>query len=159
VQPDAGTQPAALAVAVPQLTPPPSAAPAQPAPGAAAVAGAASASAAAIESAVSGQRAGALPVNPLTAAGVVSTAAVTAASASTATPWQAASGSANTCSHRFELCSADADCCALGAGRAFCMWSASLVEYDPTAPDNMRLVGSGVQFCGQAGDGHIVPGR
>ena len=104
--------------------------------------------------------AGAQPValNPLTASGAAVTPTPTVATP-TPTVWRAAaeSGSDDACVHRFEPCGSDADCCQVKGAAAFCLWSTSLVEYDPTAPNDMRLVGSGSRFCGGSGDGHFVP--
>ena len=104
--------------------------------------------------------AGVQPValNPLTASGAAVTPTPTVATP-TPTVWRAAaeSGSDDACVHRFEPCGSDADCCQVKGAAAFCLWSTSLVEYDPTAPNDMRLVGSGSRFCGGSGDGHFVP--
>lgn len=104
--------------------------------------------------------AGAQPaaLNLLTASGAVVTPTPVLVTP-TPTVWGAAaeSGGDDTCVHRFEPCGSDADCCEVKGASALCLWSTSLVEYDPTAPNDMRLVGSGSRFCGASGDGHFVP--
>ena len=107
-----------------------------------------------------GAASGAQPaaLNPLTASGAAVTPTPVVVTP-TATVWRAAaeSGGDDACVHRFEPCGSDADCCQAKGASQFCLWSTSLVEYDPSAPNDMRLVGSGSRFCGQTGDGHMVP--
>ena len=156
--------PAPIALATAQPTPAPElAAPTLPATATVATSAATTASSAALAadptpSSTTAAVAQPVALNPLTASGADVTPTPTVATP-TPTVWRAAaeSGSNDACVHRFEPCGSDADCCQVKGAAAFCLWSTSLVEYDPTAPNDMRLVGSGSRFCGGSGDGHFVP--